>query len=400
MRIAYLHYLYGTRDGTRDRTRHFLDAVRSLGHEVTVHGLNLAPPQPSSGPAGGAVPLASRVRATLRKHLGRYLHEPKDLLWNFRYLRRELDVLRRIALDRGTLDAVIVRPLSLIVSAPIAARRLGLPLVLEVHAPIAELRLLREYLHFPGIDTWAEGFRLRRADAVTTVSGPLRDHLAARYHLPPEKFVVVPNGADPARFHPQAPRDPEFQAALAGGPVIGFTGSFQEWHGAALLAKMVSEVAAARPATRFLFVGDGPGASELRAATTALGARAIFTGWLAHERMPGLVRTLDIGVLPEADFYRCPLKLLEWMAAGTAVVVPRYAPLVELVEADREGVFFTPRDADDLIRAVLRLVDDPALRQQLGQAAAHRVATTMTWPDSARRLVAACELAITRQRQN
>ncbi len=392
MRIAYLHYLFGRQDGTRDRTRHFLDAIRGLGHQVEMRGLNLAPVEPAAAD-GVSPPLWLRLRGTLKRHLGRYLHDPKDIFWNLRYLRRGLAVLRQLEPD-----VVIVRPMSLLISMIAATRRLGLPLVLEVHAPSAERRQQAHYAHLPWIDTWAERYRLRRADAITTVSSSLRDHLAERYTLPHDKFKVVHNGADPKRFHPQGAKDPEMSQALAGGPVIGFTGSFQAWHGAALLARMVREVARVRPEARFLFVGDGPGASELRTATAELGERAIFTGWLDHARMPGLVSTLDIGILPESDFYRCPLKLLEWMAAGLAVVVPRYAPLHELIEEDVSGLFFAPGDEEGLIRAVLRLVDEPELRQRLGRAATERVATSLTWPDSARSAVAACELAIARRR--
>lgn len=392
MRIAYLHYLFSRQDGTRDRTRQFLDAIRGLGHEVEMRGLNLAPVETASAD-GTPPPLWLRLRGALKRRLGRYLHDPKDILWNPRYLRRELAVLSELEPD-----VVMVRPMSLLVSMISSTRRLGLPLVLEIHAPSAERRQQAHYVHLPWIDTWAERYRLRHADAITTVSSSLRDHLVERYGLPVDKFQVVHNGADPARFHPQSAKDPEMSQALAGGPVIGFTGSFQAWHGAALLARMVRKVARERPEARFLFVGDGPGAGELRAATGELGERAIFTGWLAHERMPGLVATLDIGILPESDFYRCPLKLLEWMAAGLAVVVPRYAPLLELVEEDVEGLFFDPGDEDGLIRAVLRLLDDPELRQRLGRAAAERVATSLTWPDSARSAVAACELAIARRR--
>lgn len=397
MRIAYLHYLYGRQDGTRDRTRNFLDAIRGLGHEVEMRGLNLAPPEPGRNGDGEADPTARQVlRAALKKRFGRYLHEPKDLLWNARYLRRELEVLRELQPD-----VVMVRPLSLIVSPAISTRRLGLPLVLEIHAPISELRQLRQYVHLPVVDRWAEGFRLRRAQAITTVSTSLRDHLVSRYGLPQKKFVVTPNGTHPERFSRQVPPDPELAPRLLGegeekNVVVGFTGSFQAWHGAALLARMTQRVAAAEERARFLFVGDGPGAGELRRETDRLGERAILTGWLAHDRMPGLVSLLDIGVLPESDFYRCPLKLLEWMAAGLAIVVPRHGPIEEMIEEDVEGLFFTPGDEDGLVDAVRRLIGDPELRSRLGAAAARRVAETMTWRHSAERAVEACELALRR----
>jgi len=387
MRIAYLHYLCGE-DTALNHVQQFAAAVRALGHDIAVHAMNLA-----GSVEGSAASPATRLRATLKRHAGWLLHEPKELLWNALYVGKELRLLRS-----APPDALLVRDHLLTASCVPVARRLGLPLVLEVNAPADESRLyMDEYLHLPWLPEWLEGWKLRRADAVTVVSSSLKDHLVRRYRVTPEKIAVVPNGADLELFRPDYPADAVVQCADSSGPVIGFVGSFQKWHGTGLLASVLTTVAQVRPAARFLLVGDGPEASTLRHALAPLGDRVLFTGMVAHERIPGLVASLDIGVLPEADFYRCPLKVIEWMAAGKAVVAPRYAPLQDLMEDGVHGLLFPPRDGEALTQAVLRLVDDAVLRQALGAAAAARARTSLSWEHNARRVLATCEAAVQRR---
>lgn len=390
MHISYLHYLYGD-DMALNHVRQAAAALRGLGHRVDVHAMNLGPKMDAAnGPA------TRGVRATLQTRLGRYLHEPKEVLWNARYVRKELALLRATPPD-----LLLVRDHQLTASCVPVARILDLPLVLEVNAPPEESQLyFDQYVHLPWLTSWSAAWKLRHADAVTVVSGPLKNHIAKRYGVAHEMITVVPNGADVEAFRPDRRRDAVLDDWGGDGPVIGFVGSFQKWHGTDLLADVVEQVGRARPATRFLFVGDGPEAAALREATAWLGPRALFTGNVAHARVPALVAGLDIGVLPEADFYRCPLKLIEWMAAGKAVVAPRYAPLEELIAHGLDGLLFPPGDAQALTSAVLRLVDDTPWRRGIGAAAAACTRASRSWADNARLVLDACTAAIERHGRN
>lgn len=384
MHLAYLHYLYGD-DTAHHHVRQFAEAARDLGHRVDVHGMNLGPPDGEGN--GGPPPLARRLRDWLKKRLGYLLHEPKELFWNLRYLRRETELLAP-----EPPDVLLVRDHALTASCVPVARRLGVPLVLEVNAPAAESGLfLDQYLHLPWIGGWLEGWKLRRADGVTVVSTALEEHLVARHRIGAEKVAVVPNGADLHRFHPGVDPDPELPADFRGRPVVGFVGSFHKWHGTELLGRMARAVGAARADARFLFVGDGPEAGALHRDAAELGDRAAFTGRVPHARVPGLVAAFDVGAVAAAGFYMCPLKVIEWMAAGRAVVAPCQGPLRELIDDGVHGLLFPTGDADALAAAVVRLVDDPDLRRRLGRAAAERAHATLSWTDNARRVLTVCE---------
>jgi glycosyltransferase involved in cell wall biosynthesis len=383
MRVAYLHYLCHGATGLH-HVDQFTRAARRLGHDIVVHSMNLAPGEPSDAESSGRT---LRLRRAAKIRFGRYLHEPKELLWNLRYIKRETGLVRSIRPD-----VLLVRDHLLTASSVVVARRLDLPLVIELNAPVAESRLyFDQYVHLPLIPERLEAWKLRRADAVTVVSTALKRHVVARYGLPESKLTVVPNGADPDVFRPDSPCDPEIRRRFGGRVVVGFVGSFQKFHGQELLSRMVERVGSARPEVGFVFAGRGPGADEVKRAVTPLGDRALFLGSVARDRVPAVVASFDIGVMSDSNFYGSPLKVLEWMSAGRAVVAPRYGPLEEIIRDGVEGLLFEPGDVDALADTLIRLIDDPQDAERMGQAAARRVRSSLTWTHNAERVLSACE---------
>jgi glycosyltransferase involved in cell wall biosynthesis len=171
------------------------------------------------------------LRKLLKTRLNRYRHEPKELIWNARYVPKEMRLLRA-----EKPDLLLVRSHFMTASCVPVATQLRLPLVLEVNAPPLESRMyFDQYRHLPLVAEWLEALKLRAADAVTTVSTPLKNHLVNRYGLNPQKVHVVPNGADTNVFRPST--DPG--VARSEAPTIGFVGSFEKWHGIDRFADMV-----------------------------------------------------------------------------------------------------------------------------------------------------------------
>ena len=81
MKIAYLHYLYGKQAGLH-HVRQFVEAARRVGSDVDVHAMH-----PIG--EGDAAPGRSSSQV-LKRYLGRYLHDPKELLMSWPYAAKEL----------------------------------------------------------------------------------------------------------------------------------------------------------------------------------------------------------------------------------------------------------------------------------------------------------------------
>jgi colanic acid/amylovoran biosynthesis glycosyltransferase len=68
-----------------------------------------------------------------------------------------------------------------------------------------------------------------------------------------------------------------------------------------------------------------------------------------------------------------PMVLMEAMAMQIACVAPRITGIPELIEDGISGLLFHPADGEDLVRALTRLMEDPALRRSLGENGRRRV---------------------------
>ncbi|HVM96206.1 MAG TPA: glycosyltransferase family 4 protein [Candidatus Acidoferrales bacterium] len=384
MRIAYLHYLYDEPSGLL-HVHQFAEAARQLGHDVRVHAMNLAP----HDGIGMGTPDASR--RWLKQHLSRYLHEPKELLWNPRYIARELAIVRE---ERP--DVLLVREHHLTFAEIVVRRLTQLPLVLEVNAPADESSAyFDEYAHLPAVGRLTERLKLRGADRIVVVSEALRRFLAEGHDLPLDRIVANPNGADCERFHPDIDGSVlRRQYGFGEDVVVGLVASLQPWHGPDLIKHLLAALA---PETaRFLMVGRGPGWSPLRQWVENHGwaSRVVFAGGLRHEDVPAHVAAMDIALVPEAGFYQSPLKVFEYMAAGRAIVAPAYEPLREVLTDGIDGLLFAPRNSAAAISAIRKLAGDATLRRRLGANARQRVTSHLTWKHNAERVIDACTAAI------
>ncbi len=267
------------------------------------------------------------------------------------------------------------------------------PLIVELNAPLALEQEHYRRSALTELAAAAERRTLSSAHAVFCVSEPLRAHAIAA-GASPERVHVVPNGVDPDAFRPRPRSDAtRTHLGLNGGSVLGFVGGLRPWHGVENLPELLERVLAAGHDATLLLVGDGPLRRPLAAecARRGLSGRTVFTGWRPHDELPGLLAEFDIALAPypdlSHDFYFSPLKLYEYMAAGTPVVASRTGQIAEAVRDGETGLLHAPGDVAGMARACLRLLDDPALGRRIGETASREVRTSHTWSANAQRVI-------------
>lgn len=269
----------------------------------------------------------------------------------------------------------------------LAARRLGIPAVIELNGNILKeldaqgipmSRLQRAVSRQVTVSTF------RAADHVVAVSQALGDELVMRLGVPARRVSVVENGVDIELFRrPVDAAQVRQRYRLGGGPLVCFVGSFQAWHGVELLVRAFGSVREQHPEARLVLIGDGVGRPAVGAqvSTMRLADKVDFLGCLPQAEVAGVVRSSDVLVapypVPQDDFIGTPLKLLEYMAAGKAIVASR-ARTHDLIEDGVTGLRVPPANAGALAAGIVRLLGDPALRAALGAAAA-RAATAHSW---------------------
>jgi len=79
------------------------------------------------------------------------------------------------------------------------------------------------------------------------------------------------------------------------------------------------------------------------------------------------LRSLHVLSVPTVYREAKGLYVLEALAAGVPVVQPDHGAFPEVITATGGGLLFKPEDAEALADSIVRLMEDPALRQKLGQ---------------------------------
>lgn len=381
MRILYHHRL-ASKDGQLVHVEEVVRALRRRGHEVTV----LAPPLYADRPFGAGGGIVDVLKRTLPAALYELLELAFGLLASLRLWR----ATRRLRPD------LVYERYSLHTPAGAFVRLLtGTPFLLEVNAPLAEERARFDGLALVALARAVERWTWRRADRLLVVTAVLGERAKAA-GVAPERIVVVPNGVDLARLS-EVPERGEARRALGIGEelVLGFVGFLKAWHG---LDRVLDWLARPERANALLLVaGDGPHAPVLRDRASRLGLekRVRFLGVVPRERVPAVIRAFDIALQPAVVDYACPLKLVEYMALGCAILAPDAPNIRELVEHGRNAWLVGP---EGLFEGLDRLADDPALRARLGAAARATVLERdLGWDANARRIEAlAAELGIAR----
>ena len=227
---------------------------------------------------------------------------------------------------------------------------------------------------------WTEPFQRRQrleleagrmADACFAISEALKADLVAG-GLPEEKITVLPNAVDVERFTPLPP-DGELleKYALRDRVVVGFIGSFTAYEGLEHLLDAVLELNWRNLPVSLLLVGDGAGLARLRELHRARGSHpaVIFTGRVPFDEVKRYYSLIDIMPFPRIPAKVChcvpPLKPLEAMAMGKAVLVSHVAALTEIVRDGETGLVCESGNLPDLVEKLEALVTAPEMRRRL-----------------------------------
>jgi glycosyltransferase involved in cell wall biosynthesis len=405
MRILYVCSDFGVpvygHKGCSIHVRAMVRAFAELGHDVhvlspaaeRVANLDFAVPASMPVDLGPYTPALDTLRRIDRRlgnaasgHPARVGQEVRTLLYN--------QALAVAPLHAGAFDCIYERYALFGFGGLELARRLGIPHVLEVNAPLCAEQERVRGLHLADVAQALEARVWCETGAVLAVSEETA--AAARdCGADAERVHVVPNGVDTARFAlDRATAAARVRAGLdlGTGPIVGFVGSLKPWHGTDVLVDAFARVAPSQPQARLLVVGDGPAAESLRAAVHGYGldSRVRFTGAVEHARVPELVAAMDVAAAPyrsTEDFYFSPIKVYEYMAAGTPVVASPLGQIAPLV-ADGFVVPAAAGDAAALAAALQSVLRAPAAAAERAARGRDWTLRERTWAANARRVAA------------
>lgn len=270
-----------------------------------------------------------------------------------------------------------------------ATRSRGIPFVYEIRSfwedsNISEPKTAWQSLRYQ-LSRKLETYVLRHADAVVGISSSMLAEIEAR-GVAAEGLFHVPNGVDTARFVPRA-RDTVLaqQLGIKDIPTLGYLGTFFPWEGVSWLVNAVVDLRQRGLEFRLLLIGDGTDAASVKRAIAEYRCEdyILYLGRIPHEQVERYYSAIDILVYPRLRSriteLVTPLKPLEGMALGKAVLASDVGGIRELIIPEITGLIFRAGDKTDFADQAERLLRDPFLRDSLGSAARKTVTTEKNW---------------------
>lgn len=234
---------------------------------------------------------------------------------------------------------------------------------------------------------WQERWGLRHASAVTVASRALETLVLAQ-GVPRARVTYLPNGVSDT-----APRIAPLTSAR---PTLLLFTRFFEFDLTGFW-EIVTRLRRTRPDTRLLVVGQGLFGEEktlLQMARQAgwqvaegenppVTADLAYAGWVAPEQLPQTFEQAQVALYPFDDTLinrtKCPVKLLDLLAAGLPVVGEAVGQLREFILPGKTGLLVPAGDVDGFVQATLTLLGDPALAREMGENAASDVRERFNW---------------------
>ncbi len=232
---------------------------------------------------------------------------------------------------------------------------------------------------------FSETFACNKADQVVVLSSGLRGELIRR-GVAEDKITIVPNAVDAEHFRANGSDETlKNRWGLGNKRVIGFIGSFYRYEGLDLLVDAVARLSQRWPDLKLLLAGGGEIEGELNSQVEKLGLRdkVVVTGRIPHDEVPRIYGLTDILAYPRRSMRLTelvtPLKPLEAMAMGKAVVGSDVGGHRELIQNEINGVLFQADNSIALAEELNRLLMNDALRIKLGTNASSWVRNERSW---------------------
>jgi glycosyltransferase involved in cell wall biosynthesis len=319
--------------------RQLVELARGLarrGHEVTVATFYA---DDAANPLGAGLASAGLHLAGLEKR-GRW-----DVLG---FLARFILLVRRSRPQ--VIYAFLPVPNLVSLVARLAAPRIAI--VWSVRAAFLDFR---RYDRLSRFAYWLEARLARYADLTIANSSAGRDYVRQR-GFPGRRLVVVPNGVDTDRFHPDSIARDRLRAEWGVGPetsLIGLVSRIEPEKGIALFVDAAATLAPGNHRLRFAIIGDG---SESHRAELAAQAERLGLGprlrWLpARNDVEAVYNALDL-LVQSSPNEGMPNVVLEAMACGTSVAATKVGDTAAVV--GECGIVVPPGDPAALADAILR----------------------------------------------
>ena len=202
----------------------------------------------------------------------------------------------------------------------------------------------------------------QKLDGKIAVSQSAKEYVNKHF---PDDYTIIPNGIATGHFSTDTPPIEEF---IDGKLNILFVGRLEKRKGLDYLLEAYKKIKPQIPDSRLIVVGPG---IRLRKKYERRVRRdnlqdVVFIGYAPYRDLPRYYKTADIVCCPATGWESFGIVLLEAMAVGKPIVASDIQGYASVVTHGADGLLVPPKNAEKLAQALISLMTDESLRQQMG----------------------------------
>jgi len=264
----------------------------------------------------------------------------------------------------------------------------------DINPELYEAKFGRRDFFYRMMLAW-ERWTFRTADVSIATNESYRKIAIKRGGMDPNRVFVVRSGPNLDRLKILPPVE-----ALKKGCkyLVGYVGVMGKQEGIDYLLRAARHIVVdmARDDVHFGLVGGGTALEDMKKYARELGIGEVvtFTGRVSDQRMLEMLNTADVCVNPdvanEMNDKSTMNKIMEYMALGKPIV--QFDLTEGRFSAQNASLYANKNDAIDLAEKIVQLLDDPQLREEMGNFGRSRVENELEWKFEAPRLLGAYEV--------
>ncbi len=282
-------------------------------------------------------------------------------------------------------------------------KRVGIPLNVQLHGGECldnRFWLMESKIHY-FLNALGK-FIVKRADSIRAISKRLESYLIKDLEISPERIINFPISIDVTSFLKKGQEEDISTTFSAYDNIILFVGNLIKQKNADLLLKAAPIVLEKFPSTLFLIVGEGPDRAKLENLTNRLNIKdnVIFEGKVANNMLPSYYHLCTMFVFP-SNYEGWGRVAIEALACGKPVITTDVGCANEAVIDGKNGYVVPLNSPDTIAQRIIYLLENPQIRQRMGQAGLEYVQETQNREKDGQKWVELChktvELALRRK---
>ncbi len=205
------------------------------------------------------------------------------------------------------------------------------------------------------------------SNKVIAVSAAVKQAIINETYAPADKITVIHNGIDPTPFS-KVKKDPGYAKAAHDTFNLLYVGRVERAKGLFVLIDVLLEFKGEQ--IKLTIVGTGADFTAIQSHINKLHLQQTVTlaGAVSYDQIPHKMGTADVFVLPTLRVEGFPMTLVEAMFSGLPIIASDLGGNSDAVN-ENTGILVKPGDKPELKQAILKLKNNPELREQMGSNA-------------------------------